>query len=105
VKNCCAHKHTAPKPELSSLTGRLRREAHKVTGPRAAILDIFAAPPASADETRRFLPNYRTVNVTLPRFTGDAVAGEAGMVKRFDFGDGARGLNWWKRVTMAITTI
>jgi len=41
----CAHKHTGKKQELASLTGRLRRESRKITGPRAAILEILRHYP------------------------------------------------------------
>jgi Fe2+ or Zn2+ uptake regulation protein len=45
VKKTCTHKHTGKKQELASLTGRLRREARKITGPRAAILEILRHHP------------------------------------------------------------
>jgi Fur family ferric uptake transcriptional regulator len=45
MKKSCAHKHTEKKQELASLTGRLRRESRKITGPRAAILEILRHHP------------------------------------------------------------
>lgn len=41
----CAHKHPHPKHELPVLTERLRRQSHKITGPRAAILEILRRHP------------------------------------------------------------
>jgi Fur family ferric uptake transcriptional regulator len=75
--------------ELSSLTGRLRRGAHKVTGPRAAILEILRRQPHPLSNKEIFsaLPrggcNLATIYRAMRLLEG------LGMVKRFDFGDGA----------------
>ena len=39
------HLHLAGREKLSALTGRLRRESRKITGPRKAILDILRKHP------------------------------------------------------------
>jgi Fur family ferric uptake transcriptional regulator len=89
VKTCCAHKHSEPKPELSSLTGRLRRESHKITGPRAAILDILRHHPHPLTNKEIFaeLPAGECDLATIYRAM--QLLEKLGMVKRFDFGDGA----------------
>lgn len=89
MKNCCAHKHAEPKPELSSLTGRLRREAHKITGPRAAILNILRHHPHPLTNKEIFaeLPAGECDLATIYRAM--QLLEKLGMVKRFDFGDGA----------------
>ena len=47
-----AHKHNHPhkQQELSTLKNRLRGQAQKITGPRAAILEYLARASASAHE-------------------------------------------------------
>lgn len=77
-----------PTPRLADLTGRLRRQARKVTAPRQAILDVLRLQ-------RRPLSN-KEIFAALPRGTGDLATvyrclhllERLGMVKRFDFGDG-----------------
>ena len=78
-----------PKPELSSLTGRLRREAHKITGPRAAILDILRHHPHPLTNKEIFaeLPAGECDLATIYRAM--QLLEKLGMVKRFNFGDGA----------------
>jgi Fur family ferric uptake transcriptional regulator len=85
--SCC--QHPPPKSELSSLTGRLRRDSHKITGPREAILDVLRRHPHP-------LTN-REIFAQLPPGGGDLATiyramrllEKLGMVQRFDFGDGA----------------
>ena len=73
---------------MSALTGRLRRQARKITGPRAAILEILRQHPHPLTNREIFAAlsrggaigdNYRAMHLLE----------EMGMVKRFDFGDGA----------------
>jgi Fur family transcriptional regulator, ferric uptake regulator len=81
------HSHRSP-AKLDELAGRLRERAHKVTGPRRAILRILQdqehpIPIARIHELVRgsgcdLATVYRSMKM-LERI---------GMVKRFDFGDG-----------------
>jgi len=84
----CAH-HSHPKPELVSLTTRLRREDHKITGPRAAILEILRqhSHPLTIKEIFAGLPKGECDLATIYRAM--QLLEKLGMVKRFDFGDGA----------------
>jgi Fur family ferric uptake transcriptional regulator len=86
-KPCCQHPHE--KPELSSLTSRLRREARKITGPRAAILDILRHHPHPLTNKEIFaeLPPGECDLATIYRAM--QMLEKLGMVQRFDFGDGA----------------
>jgi len=89
MKKTCAHKHAEKKQELSSLTGRLRREARKITSPRAAILEILRhhAHPLTNKEIFAELPQGECDLATIYRAM--QLMEELGMVKRFDFGDGS----------------
>ena len=84
----CNHQHTHEKQELSSLTSRLRRESRKITGPRAAILDILRHHPHPLTNKEIFaeLPAGQCDLVTIYRAM--QMLEKLGMVKRFDFGDG-----------------
>lgn len=83
------HGHAHDHPELSALTGRLRREARKITGPRAAILDILRHHPHPLTNKEIFtqLPKGHCDLATIYRAM--QLLEKLGMVKRFDFGDGA----------------
>lgn len=87
-----AHKHAHPRQELPVLTERLRRQSCKITGPRAAILEILRGHPHPLTnreiwhQMRKAQKNgcdlatiYRSMHLLE----------KMGMVKRFDFGDGA----------------
>ena len=76
-------------PELSALTGRLRQRARKVTGPRAAILELLRRHPHPLTNRDIFaaLPRGQCDLATIYRAMH--LLEEMGMVKRFDFGDGA----------------
>jgi Fur family ferric uptake transcriptional regulator len=84
-----AHKHPQPRQELSALKNRLREQSRKITGPRAAILEILRQHPHP-------LTN-RAILAALPKNECDLATiyrsmhllEKMGMVKRFDFGDGA----------------
>ncbi len=84
-----AHPHTGKKQELDALTGRLRREARKITGPRAAILEILRHHPHPLTNKEIFaaLPKDGCDLATIYRAM--QMLEQLGMVKRFDFGDGA----------------
>ena len=87
--NLCQHKHPHERQELSSLTGRLRRESRKITGPRAAILEILRHHPHPLTNREIFLqlPKGQCDLATIYRAM--QMLEKLGMVKRFDFGDGA----------------
>jgi len=89
VKKICTHKHTHQKQELDSLTSRLRRESRKITGPRAAILEILRHHPHPLTNKEIFaeLPKGGCDLATIYRAM--QMLEKLGMVKRFDFGDGA----------------
>ena len=89
MKKSCAHSHSQPKQDLSSLTGRLRRESRKITGPRAAILEILRRHPHPLTNREIFaeLPQGGCDLATIYRAM--QLLEKIGMVKRFDFGDGA----------------
>ena len=84
-----AHTHSHPRQELSTLTGRLRRKSHKITGPRAAILEILRSHPhpLTNKEIWAALPKGQCDLATIYRSMH--LLEKMGMVKRFDFGDGA----------------
>jgi Fur family ferric uptake transcriptional regulator len=88
MKKPCRH-DLHEKQELASLTGRLRREARKVTGPRAAILEILRQHPHPLTNKEIFaeLPKGGCDLATIYRAM--QMLEKLGMVKRFDFGDGA----------------
>jgi Fur family ferric uptake transcriptional regulator len=83
-----AHSHSHQRQELSALTGRLRRQARKITGPRAAILEILRQHPHPLTNKEIFaaLPGGQCNLATIYRAMH--LLEEMGMVKRFDFGDG-----------------
>jgi Fur family transcriptional regulator, ferric uptake regulator len=89
VKKPCNCLHTHPKQEFSSLTTRLRREDRKITGPRAAILEILHQHrhPLTNKDIFAELPKGECDLATIYRAM--RMLEELGMVKRFDFGDGA----------------
>jgi len=85
-----AHPHLHPyQPQaLSALTGRLRGHSRKVTGPRAAILEILRnhPHPLTNKEILAALPKRECNLATVYRSMH--LLEKMGMVKRFDFGDG-----------------
>jgi len=82
------HSHVTRRPPLPHLAERLRRAAHKVTGPRQAVLDLLRgqAHPMSAQEIFAALPKHRCDLATVYRSM--RLLERMGIVKRFDFGDG-----------------
>jgi Fur family ferric uptake transcriptional regulator len=88
MKNC-AHKHSHQRQEMSALTGRLRQQSRKITGPRAAILEILRQHPHPLTNKEIFasLPKGGCDLATIYRAM--QLLEKLGMVKRFDFGDGA----------------
>ena len=83
-----SHHHSTRKQALSTLTGRLRRQLRRVTGPRQAILEILRRHPHPLTSREIFaaLPKGQCDLVTIYRVLH--LLEEMGMVKRFDFGDG-----------------
>lgn len=101
MKNGCPHHHHSPgkthpcpaaeplpRLELSALTGQLRRGAHKITGPRAAILELLRDErhPLTNREIFQRLPRGECNLATVYRAI--QLLERLGMVRRFDFGDG-----------------
>ena len=84
-----AQSHSPKGQELAALKRRLRRQSRKITGPRAAILEILRAHPHP-------LTN-REIFSEMPHGGGDLATvyrsmhllEKMGIVKRFYFGDGA----------------
>lgn len=87
MKRCVAD-HSHKRQEFSALTGRLRREARKITGPRAAILEILRQHPHPLTNREIFaqLPDRQCDLATVYRAM--QMLEKLGMVQRFDFGDG-----------------
>lgn len=85
----CAHKHSHERQEMAALTGRLRNQSRKITGPRAAILEILRQHPHPLTNKEIFaeMPKGQCDLATIYRSMH--LLEKMGMVKRFDFGDGA----------------
>src|ERR1039457_2869432 len=83
-----AHSHSHKRQEMSALTGRLRHRSRKITGPRAAILEILRRHPHPLTNREIFseMPGGRCDLATIYRSMH--LLEEIGIVKRFDFGDG-----------------
>ncbi len=74
---------------MSALKNRLRGQSRKITGPRAAILEILRHHPHPLTNREIFaaLPKGECDLATIYRSMH--LLEKMGMVKRFDFGDGA----------------
>jgi Fur family ferric uptake transcriptional regulator len=85
----CAHKHTHKRQELPALTERLRRQSRKITGPRAAILEILRhhPHPLTTKEIHSEMPKGECDLATIYRSMH--LLEKTGIVKRFHFHDGA----------------
>jgi Fur family ferric uptake transcriptional regulator len=85
----CSHTHSHKRQEMSALKNRLRRQSRKITGPRAAILEILRQHPhpLTNKEILAAMPAGSCDLATIYRSMH--LLEEMGMVKRFDFGDGA----------------
>jgi Fur family transcriptional regulator, ferric uptake regulator len=83
-----SHSLSRKRQTLSALTSRLRRQARKITGPRAAILEILRRQPhpLTTREILAALSGGRCDLATVYRAMH--LLETMGMVKRFDFGDG-----------------
>jgi Fur family ferric uptake transcriptional regulator len=81
-------RHRHPHSDLPQLAERLRRQSRKVTAPRQAILGLLRekARPLSSKEIFGALPRGGCNLATVYRSMH--LLEEAGMVKRYDFGDG-----------------
>jgi Fe2+ or Zn2+ uptake regulation protein len=84
-----SHPHKHKRQDLSALTGRLRRQSRKITGPRAAILEVLRRHPhpLTNRDILAALPGGQCDLATVYRAMH--MLEGMGMVKRFDFGDGA----------------
>ena len=85
----CVHSRSRQQQKLSAVTGRLRGQSRKITGPREAILEILRKHPHPLTNRKIFaaMPKGRCDLATIYRAMH--LLEEMGMVKRFDFGDGA----------------
>ena len=83
------HFHPSARQKISALTGRLRQKLLKITGQRQAILEILRnhSHPLTIKEIFVLMPQDRCDLATIYRATH--LLEQMGMVKRFDFGDGA----------------
>ena len=84
-----AHTRSRRRQELSALTGRLRRQARKITGPRQAILKILRAQPHPLTSRQIFAALPRGLCDLATVYRAMHLLEAMGMVQRFDFGDGA----------------
>jgi len=84
-----ARLHSHKRQKLSVLTTRLRKRSRKVTRPRQAILEILRRHPhpLTNREILAAMPKGPCDLATIYRSMH--LLEEMGMVKRFDFGDGA----------------
>ena len=89
MNQVCAHKHPSRREKMSDLTGRLRRESRKITGPRAAILEILHAHPhpLTSKEILAALPKGECDLATVYRSMH--LLEKMGMIQRYHFHDGA----------------
>ena len=83
-----AHYHSHRPQEMSALTGRLRQQARKITGPRAAILEILRQHPHPLTNKEIFAAMSGGQCNLATIYRAMHLLEEMGMVKRFDFGDG-----------------
>jgi Fur family transcriptional regulator, ferric uptake regulator len=81
--------HSSKRQDMAALTGQLRRQSRNITGPRQAILEILRKQPhpLTTKEIRAAMPADQCDLATIYRATH--LLEQMGMVKRFDFGDGA----------------
>ena len=84
-----AHQHSHQKQELPALTDRLRRQSRKITGPRAAILEILRQHPHPLTNREIFDEMSKGSGDMATIYRSMHLLEKMGMVKRFDFGDGA----------------
>ena len=75
--------------KMSVLTNRLRLQSRNITGPCPAILEVLRRHPHLLTD-RKMLSEMFLVGATWrPLYRAVQHLGEMGLVKRFDFGDGA----------------
>ena len=84
-----AHAHSHRRQEMAALKSRLRGQARKITGPRQAILEVLRHQrhPLTNREILEALPAGLCDLATIYRAMH--LLEEMGLVKRYDFGDGA----------------
>lgn len=85
------HSHSREKQDLSTLKNRLRGQSRKITGPRAAILEILRKHPhpLTNKEILSELGKSQGQCNLATVYRSMHLLEKMGMVKRFDFGDGA----------------
>jgi Fur family transcriptional regulator, ferric uptake regulator len=87
--HCHSHSHSKNRANLKDLTARLREKSRKITGPRQAILEILRSHPhpLTNKEILSAMPKGDCDLATVYRSMH--LLENIGLVKRFDFGDGA----------------
>jgi len=83
------HRHPHKQQAMSALTSRLRGQARKITGPRQAILEILRVHPHPLTSREIFASLPKSLCDLATIYRAMHLLEEMGMVKRFDFGDGA----------------
>jgi Fur family ferric uptake transcriptional regulator len=83
------HAHLHQRPEMSALKNRLRGQARKITGPRAAILEILRHHPHPLTNKEIFSEMPKGCSDLATIYRAMHLLEKMGMVKRFEFGDGA----------------
>ncbi len=84
-----AHEHPHKRQEMSALKNQLRGQSRKITGPRAAILEILRAHPHPLTNREIFAEMPKDGCDLATIYRSMHLLEKMGMVKRFDFGDGA----------------
>lgn len=85
----CAQKHSHQRQEMSALTRRLRGESRKLTGPRAAILEILRQHPHPLTNKEIFEEMPKGVCDLATIYRSMHLLEKMGMVKKFHFHDGS----------------
>jgi Fur family ferric uptake transcriptional regulator len=84
-----AHPQPFPRLKMAALKNRLRRQSRKITGPRSAILEILRRHPHPLTH-REIFSEMRAARCNLATiYRATRLLVDMGMVKQFDFGDGA----------------
>jgi Fur family ferric uptake transcriptional regulator len=83
------HKKAGTAALLPELTQRLRGHSRRITGPRRAILDIFRSHPGPLSIRELFSLLRGKVCDLATVYRSIHLLQSMGMIKRFDFGDGA----------------
>ena len=83
-----AHCHSRRHAELPELAERLRKKSHKLTGPRASILQVLRQNARPLSNKQIFVALRKGECNLVTVYRSIQLLESMGMVKRFDFGDG-----------------